>query len=204
MILGTTRRRREDHNDTTVNHNVTQTNTSTTASSTPTTTTPTQQTQHNDTDTDSDAHDADSDASEPHETPDVDDDDNLEPWVDWIRRCTHDAEAQMKALGLEDWVTTQRRRKWRWARRVATDTLGKWTLKALNWDPLLDSRYNPRRRAGRPLTRWVDDITEYITTRRDQQLANNHWMNIAATSTVWNALEKDFVSRTDEHISIRS
>ena len=45
---------------------------------------------------------------------------NLEPWVDWIRRSTHEAERRMKELKLEDWVSLHRRRKWRWARKVAT------------------------------------------------------------------------------------
>ena len=54
------------------------------------------------------------------EDDDGDDDamDDLEPWVDWIKRCTHDVEARLKKLKLDDWTTMQKRRKWRWAGKL--------------------------------------------------------------------------------------
>ena len=64
-------------------------------------------------------------------------------------------------MKLEDWVTLQRRRKWRWAAKTATDTVPKWNVKALLWKPESDSRYNARRRPGRPMTRWTDDLTKF-------------------------------------------
>ena len=97
-----------------------------------------------------DTHDVDSDTPDVHIPPDADDD--LEPWADWMRRCTHEAERQMTNLGIDDWVVKQRQRKWRWAAKVAMDT-HKWGLHALMWNPLLDPRLNPRRRQERPKTR---------------------------------------------------
>jgi len=123
----------------------------------------------NQSDTDSDAHDVDSDTP-PLQIP-TDATEVLEPWVEWIRRSTHDAEQQMITLGIEDWVTIQRRRKWRWASRVALATDDKWITKAIEWDPLLDSRQNPRRRQGRPQKRWTDDIAEHVRQHLQQSHA---------------------------------
>ena len=92
----------------------------------------------------------------------VDNEDTTETWVAWIKRCTHEAEDQMKALGIEDWITEHRRRKWHWAQKVATEKLNKWTITALLWDPTADPRYTAKRRRGRPVKRWDDDITQHI------------------------------------------
>ena len=53
-------------------------------------------------------------------------DESLEPWQEWIRRSTHAVEHRMGRLKIEDWVTLQRRRKWRWANKVATSTQEAW------------------------------------------------------------------------------
>ena len=115
-------------------------------------------------DSDSNPRDVESIASEQPLIAAMEDEEALEPWVDWIRRCTHEAEKQIADLGIEDWVSIHRRRKWRWARCVAIDQSNKWTLKALTWDPTLDPWYTPRRRPGRPQTRWTDDLVQHVTT----------------------------------------
>ena len=125
----------------------------------------------------SNASDVDSDAPEP-QIPSTQEDDTTEPWQDWLRRCTHEAEDHLKKLGAEDWVSMQRRRKWRWAQRVATDN-DKWTWKALLWEPVLDRRFQARRQQGRPRKRWTDDITDYLTslapnTQQSQQHDTQH------------------------------
>ena len=38
----------------------------------------------------------------------------------------------------------------------------------------MDPRYNARRRQGRPLTRWTDDITNYINTRTQLHKTHNN------------------------------
>lgn len=73
----------------------------------------------------------------------------FEPWGEWIQRCTHDVEAIMRTLKLEVWIVMQRRRKWRWASKLANTT---------QYDPTLDPRLAACRRPGRPKTRWADDI----------------------------------------------
>ena len=86
----------------------------------------------------------------------------------------------MSSSGIEDWVSQQRRRKWRWAQRVANETYDKWTVTALTWDPTLDSHLNARRRQARPKTRWTDDINYHIEARRHNE--NNTTTNNSNTT----------------------
>ena len=68
----------------------------------------------------------------------------------------------MKKMNLDDWVTMQLRRKWRWAHKLATTTHDTWTTIALHWDPTLNTQPPARRRTGRPETRWTDDINDCL------------------------------------------
>ena len=61
----------------------------------------------------------------------------LEPWCEFLKRVTHVAEQQASAAGLQEWLSTWRKRSWRWARKVATDSNGKWSQTALRWCPQL-------------------------------------------------------------------
>ena len=124
----------------------------------------------NTTDTEEDPNDVDSnpgndDSPQPLQP---DDEESLEPWVDWIKRCTREVEAQMASLNLDDWVTEQKRRKWRWARKVATENTIKWTTTSLLWDPTADPRFLARRQRGRPTKRWDDDIIQHIYDHTQQ------------------------------------
>jgi hypothetical protein len=170
-------------------------------------------------DNDDNGSDVDSNPPTPEQQQQYDDDNDeasdLEPWVDWIRRCTHDAEARMKKLQLDDWVTMQRRRKWRWAHKMATTTQDTWTTIALQWDPTLDRQLDARRRTGRPKTRWTDDISDHVqrceimTARRDDHNGNNvttpdrmgnqvydtTWLLVARDKQKWADLERAYVMR---------
>ena len=84
---------------------------------------------------------------------------DMEPWADWIKRSTHEAEARMRALHLDDWVTVHQRRKQAWAEQLPTTGTNKWTLSTFNWDPSKDPRLNAQRRQGRPKARWADEGT---------------------------------------------
>ena len=126
----------------------------------------------------------------------------------------------MKKLNLDDWITLQRRRKWRWVARLANTEAEAWTTQALRWDPTLDTQYNTRRRQGRPKTRWTDDIYDYIrrtqepTTYTHDQTDNNtnsdDFINTDTTRTavdinvmlqmaqkkeLWSAMEEGFATR---------
>ena len=83
----------------------------------------------------------------------------LEPWHEWIQRCTHEAEQRMQNLQMRDWVHLQRQRKWRWAGKIATMGHDCWIIRALTWDPSPQMSVFKNRNIGRPKMRWTDDMT---------------------------------------------
>ena len=48
-----------------------------------------------------------------------DDEDELEPWVDWIRRVTHSVEHKMEKLKIKPWIGQARKRKWKFAAEIS-------------------------------------------------------------------------------------
>ena len=142
------------------------------------------------TDSDFDAHDADSDTPETI-IPIEHTDDTLEPWIDWIRRSTHEVEAIIESLGIEDWISQHRRQKWQWAQRVATETF-KLTYQVAMWDPSLDPKGKARRQAARPRRRWTDDIVQHLAKHN---LDETHWTNVAKNAKTWKDLEESYVKR---------
>ena len=127
----------------------------------------------------------------------------------------------MKKLNLDDRITLQGRRKWRWVARLANTGAEAWTTQALRWDPTLDTQYNTRRRQGRPKTRWTDDIYHYIqrtrelTTYTHDQADNNAnnddsiradttntdvdaniMLQMAQKKDLWLAMEEGFTTRS--------
>ena len=111
----------------------------------------------------SDATDADSDAPD-IQIPIAQEDDTAEPWQDWIRRSTHEAEEHLKTIGMEDWVSSQRRRKWRWAQRIATANSEKWTFRAM--DVATSLRFQIQ-------SATTTSTTMQTVDRRHQQLPHN-------------------------------
>ena len=118
--------------------------------------------------------------------------DGLEPWVDYIRRSTKKGEEALERLHIDDWISIQRRRKWRWAKRVCSSEAHEWTLQALRWDPQQDPTCGARRRPGRPKRRWCDDIRQH---------AGPNWMSIANTD-MWEVLEPSYVGRSAPESSL--
>jgi len=116
----------------------------------------------------------------------------LEPWIDWVKRCTHTAEAKLAALGLEEWVITQKQRQWRWAYKIAND-VNKWSHLAAQWEPSIDLRCNARRKPGRPKKKWSDNIVEHIKKLNGASEANNLdytcWQSVAKDHFVWYSME---------------
>ena len=126
----------------------------------------------------------------------------LEPWQEWISRCTHEAESRMKKLKLEDWKTIQRRRKWKWAHKVAMSTQDSWILRALNWDPSPHLGLLQNRRVGRPKKRWADDIKEYVDRTMynatplpsiNPRLDNMYWLGHARSAVTWMQLGDGYI-----------
>ena len=119
------------------------------------------------------------------------DDDCLEPWVDFIKRTTHDAEERLRRLNIEDWITAQRRRKWNFARRVASQNGSRWSNRVAKWNPELTSARTSRQQ-GRPKKRWQDDIENVLRTGLHNDSIN--WMEVATNDTLWRSLESLYVN----------
>ena len=88
--------------------------------------------------------------------------DDLEPWVDFIKRATHIAETTISKQNIPLWTTAYLRRKWRWAQRLTTLPDDRWCRLITNWQPTTSEQRPAYRRQGRPRKRWRDDIDDYF------------------------------------------
>ena len=85
-----------------------------------------------------------------------DDDDNggqnsfLEPWVEWIKRTTREAEERVRRLHLCDWVDSHKKAVVKWLRRMRGDERS-WARRVYLWEP----SHLVRRPVG-PRKRWSD------------------------------------------------
>jgi len=184
MILGAGRRRIIPTTPTlTANHQ------QTTAAATPTNsaTAATENNENSESDNDIQSNPDPEDTTQ-HEH-DNDEDDNLEPWVDWIKRVTQHAEQQLGKLNINTWIHTIRTRKWRFLARVVKMPSNRWTKVALLWAPQTTSK-TARRSEGHPRKRWTDDIDDYLQTQGIQEACVNTAMN-----TTWNKLERGYVQQ---------
>jgi hypothetical protein len=118
---------------------------------------------------------------------DLEDKDTLEPWVEWVQRATHISEEQLRKARLEDWVTTARRRKFRWAGHVARQADNRWAHKALIWEPA-----EGRRSVGRPKKRWEEALKEFF--RKLQ--CDIPWPILAQCRETWKSYEDAFAETT--------
>ena len=111
-------------------------------------------------------------------------DEKLESWVNWILRVTREAVDAMKKVGVRDWPEEQRRRLWRWAGHAVRRTDGRWTRKVIMWTP------RGQRRPGRPIKHWEDAITKHAI----QHFGHARWYEVARDREVWHKCEKAFVT----------
>ena len=104
-----------------------------------------------------------------------------------MKRCTHDAEARLAALRLENWIALQRRAKWKMAHNIANDTW-KWQSKAAAWNPTYDHQYKAYRKPGRQKKRWTDDIVNFLR----REVGDTKWILLAKDKARWQVLETKF------------
>jgi len=124
-----------------------------------------------------------------------DDDDELEPWADWIRRTTHQAEDCLAALKVEMWVVKARRMKWQWAQKLLFQApLDRWSVRILQWDPEIhfDGMISRAlRRPGRQRTRWTCDFMKFADTTGCE---HSTWAHISKTTEFWDENETCFAN----------
>ena len=106
-----------------------------------------------------------------------------EQWHEYVQRATHEAEDYARQLGYESWELLQRKRKWRFAGKIAQSRDQRWSKKLLGWRPWF--RSIPWRGVGHPCTKWEDDLI---------QLAGSGWVAMARDSALWGALEAGYVN----------
>ena len=135
----------------------------------------------------------DTSSSQDHDrAPQHNDDDDLEPWPQYIKRATATAEKIANNLRIPAWDTTFWRRKWRWATRIANQPRNRWTYLSTTWQPELDPHQPSHRRQARPKKRWDDDIRSFVQNKSTPPNTSN-WMDLARDSTTWMRLESEFI-----------
>ena len=115
------------------------------------------------------------------------DDDELEPWVDWLKRTTREAEKKLKEIGVETWTVTYRRRKWKWASHVANMSAGRPAYATAAWNAEFTSEKG--RQVGHPSTRWSDSITHILELHN----ISVSWLEAAQDTNLWASLEEAYV-----------
>ena len=94
-----------------------------------------------------------------------------------------EAERLREKLGLEGWVTTCGREKFRWAGRLAALDHETWAFRTLQWEPALATR-----KQRRPRRRWIDDIVEFLRVHHFE----SPWHELACDAELWRSLEDGF------------
>ena len=111
----------------------------------------------------------------------------VDPWLDWVKRTTREAEQRMDNLGIESWISQYRRRKWRYAGQLIRGSQDKWSNSLLRWMPEFEVRSS--RCQGRPRTRWSDAL-QAITSK---MFGPQEWTCVASIASTWNDLEDNFI-----------
>ena len=115
--------------------------------------------------------------------------DGKESWVDWLKRTTHLVESELREIGILDWVTNYKRRKWRWAYKLANYDDTRWSKRVFLWNPGAVKRNY--RKVGRPVARWDDDFKALL-----QQFFgcfSGGWWQFAENRETWTNLENEFL-----------
>ena len=106
-----------------------------------------------------------------------------EEWADYMKRTTHYIEELSGCLGYESWDVVQRRRKFRFAGRVARSCDDRWARRMLQWTPWFRLPSSFGRRVGRPTSRWLDDLNQF---------AGSNWIASACDAELWKVLENGY------------
>ena len=121
--------------------------------------------------------------------------DDLESWVEFIKRTTREAEIWLDKLEMKSWLETQRIRLHRWAGHVARRRDGRWSNLILDWQPEPGTRQGGTgrgRRQARPVKRWDDDLRAHVSVYTGQ--TDLHWRLLAEDRASWKEMEDDFAA----------
>ena len=111
--------------------------------------------------------------------PEADALDHVESFVTWITFTTSTIKGYVGRGNLIDWVSEQKKRKWKWAGHCARRNDNRWTKR------LLDFQISAPRARGRPRLRWDDDIVRFL--QFEGMIGNNEsWIDVAQSREFWN------------------
>ena len=122
-------------------------------------------------------------------------DDDLEPWPEFMKRVTREIEHHMDKLHIEDWVKLQRRRKCTWASHVARRSDDRWSTTLLAWQPEGGPRQGGKgrgRKQARPCQRWEDALCDSFGSYEFV----SDWRLPAGDREEWNKLTMTFAEST--------
>ena len=129
------------------------------------------------------------------DVPEEDSRDELEPWVEWIKRVTHNVENNLKRLKIRTWVEQARKRKWKFAAELYSGSgERKWTHLALEWNPQVHHdtfRPTARRNPTRPNLRWTDELHNFVKKRLSPARV---WNEVCPNPDFWIECEDQFVN----------
>ena len=127
--------------------------------------------------------------------PEQDSRDMLEPWIEWIKRVTHNVESSLKQFKIRTWVEQARKRKWKFAAELYSGCgERKWTHLALEWNPQIHhdpARPTARRNPARPNLRWTDELHNFVKNRLRP---TRTWNEVCPNPDFWKRCEDQFVN----------
>ena len=106
----------------------------------------------------------------------------LEPWHEWVKRVTRLALHEMKRAQVDDWVDAAMERQFQLAGHISRRDDGRWSTTALNWTP------EGRRARRHPLKRWEDDINK-VLRELGLTVEDGEWRIFAEDRGTWKEWE---------------
>ena len=113
--------------------------------------------------------------------------DGIENFVTWMKRSTAKVRDAMIEADIPDWVELQRQKKWTFTGRTLARADKSWT------ELMITSNIQGKRRDGRPLKRWSDDIVAFLTGMYSPDCAKtDSWTTVSECKAVWVMHAYDF------------
>ena len=110
-----------------------------------------------------------------------------ETWIEWLRRRTHVAEDLLASLKIDDWITSQRKRKFSFTGHLLRRTDGRWSTTLVGWSPEGGCRAR-----GRPKKRWIDVLDQFFMACFG--VRGGGWTSLAENREDWSRMEEIFMS----------
>ena len=111
------------------------------------------------------------------------DEDDMEPWPDFIKRTTRIAEETINKFAIEEWTVLLYNRNWRWASRIAYQSQSRWSHLATQWEPEIHDKRCKGRRQARPRKRWDDELKHFLISNLRRDTDNNNEQTVDENST---------------------